>query len=74
MSVLGRTRDAGVRSPRRVAAALVGAAAVVGLASTQVGFGELRAALAGVDTHVLAVRVSMGLADGERVGSLWRDR
>jgi uncharacterized protein (TIRG00374 family) len=46
----------------RVVAMLVGSAALVGLASTQVSVGELTTALAGVDTHVLWLVAGTGLA------------
>jgi len=62
MSVLLSEEDRRVRSPKRIAAVLVGGAALVGLASTQVSLGELRAALGGVDTRILAVIVGTAVA------------
>lgn len=53
MSILARKTDNGVRSVKHLVAVLVGGAALVGLASTQVGVGELRTALSGVDINVL---------------------
>jgi len=62
MSILARKQDTSVRPVKRVVAILVGSAALVGLASTQVSVGELRTALAGVDTHVLWLVAGAALA------------
>lgn len=62
MSVLARDEDDRVRSPTRVAVVLVGAAALVGLASTHISFEAFQAALAGVQTGVLAIVAGVAMA------------
>ncbi|MFT4909746.1 MAG: hypothetical protein ACI9TI_000909 [Natronomonas sp.] len=62
MSVLTRDEDSRMYSPRRAVAGLLGTVALVGVAGTQISFERLWAALAGVDTRILAVVVGAAIA------------